>query len=141
MGFSFNLGGNSNIFSDLVNGATQAVHGVGNYYGFDNTGKWTGQTGIPKALDEGIGELTGRNQQRHALAVAADAASAAVTQQNQLIQQNQQQKQQQDIQASSGAAAIRATSQAQSQQAFFATTTPQAYGPKLGADTTNFLGV
>lgn len=128
---------------DIVKQVTNSANDVVNFgYGYNpGNGKFGGKGSFIDWANEGLGQLNGANAQRHALNVAGDAANAAQTQQNLLISQQNELKHQQDVSASSGAAAIRATAQARSGQSFFANSTPQAYGPKLGADTTNFLGV
>lgn len=110
--------------------------------GYDVKAGRPSDAGALHLVDEVFGGITGRNAQRHAVGQAGDAVIAANKQANVLLAQQQEQRKQADIQASYGAKGIRETAAAQGNIAFnSSTTTPMAYGSKLGADTTDFLGV
>lgn len=112
-------------------------------YGYNPaTGQYGGKGSFVDWANEGLGQLNGSNAARHAAGVAGDAVIQAKADQAQLIQKQQLQKQQMDINASNSAAGIRATSAAQSSMAFNPqSTTPFAFGSKLGAGGQDFLGL
>ncbi len=125
------------------NGLNDAVSTASNAIGYNpKTGQWGGSGSDVSWLNEGFGQINGSNAARHAQGVAGDAVLAAQAQENLLLQQTQEQKRQADVQASSSAGAIRATAAAQSARVFAgSTTTPMAFGNKLGASGQDYLGV
>lgn len=115
-------------FSGIGDFFGKGLQAIGNYYGFDNSGKWTNSGGVFKWMDEGVGEVTGRNQSRASLNLAKDQFSYAKQQANNLINQQSWNRQQSDIISSQGAAAARATG-ASTSGATFGNTTPLGMGP------------
>lgn len=121
-----------------------ALNQVSNFvYAYNpSNGKFGDKGSFVDWADEGLGYLNGSNAARHAAGVAGDAVNQAKVEQGQLIQKQQLQKQQMDINASNSAAGIRATAAAQSSMAFNPqSTTPFAFGSKLGAGGQDFLGL
>lgn len=129
-------------FSDVGSFVNQGVNLIQQYYGFDNKWNWTNKTGIFHAADEGIGEITGRNQSRASLNLARDQFSYAQTQAQGLIKQQQWNRQQNDVIGSNNAAAQTATARATS-GATFANATPSALGPGFNnqGGQKDFLGL
>lgn len=132
-------GGKNNPINQVSHTISQGVQAVGNYYGFDNSGKWTNKTGILHAADEGIGELTGRNQSRAALNFAKDQYATAQTQANNLILQQNWDRQNLDQMASGAAGAARASGFATS-GANYNNTAPGGFGSSAPANK-DFLGL
>lgn len=78
-------------------------------------------------LDEGIGEITGRNVQRKALMEQRDQITAAATEQRNLRDEERLRRQREEVRTSNFAASIRERAIARSRKA-------------LGGSTTDFLG-
>lgn len=106
-------------------------------YDFKN-GRINERKGGLHALDEAWGGMSGRNTARHAAGEAGDAVLAAQAAANLLLQQQNEKKKQMDIQASDSASATRET--AKSRVFSSATTTPMAFGSKLGGSGQDYLG-
>lgn len=133
--------GGKDPIQQVGNAISKGTQAIGNYYGFDNSGKWTNQGGVFHALDEGVGELTGRNLQRRALNEAGDAENAAQAQAATLLANQRYTAMQSDIAASNGAQAIRQTANASSGMNFN-NSTPMAWGNQYtGGDHQDFLGL
>lgn len=136
-------GGGGNPLNQIGEAISKGTQAIGNFYGFDNSGKWTNQGGQFHALDEGVGEVTGRNQSRAALNLGRDQFNQANTQANNLILQNQWNQKQSDIIASNGAKA--ATDSAKATSGInFSNATPTAMGPGFGGNPgagKDFLGL
>lgn len=135
-------GGGGGSLGDLGHAISQGVQSIGNYYGFDNDGKWTNSGGVFHAIDEGTGELTGRNQSRAALNNAKDQQTQAQTDANTLINQQNWDRQQGDMSASTNAAA--ATSRARSNPSSgvnYTNSTPLGWGSSGNPAGKDFLGL
>ena len=125
--------------ADVGNGLGKFAQGIGSFYGFDSSGKWTNQGGVFHALDEGVGEITGRNQSRAALNLSRDQFNYAQSQANQLIANQQWQRQQGDIAGSQTAGAARANAAYSSTNTpSMSMTTPLGFGSGSQKD---FLGL
>lgn len=109
VGKSFSSGGSMSSIGNFVGKGVQAL---GNFYGFDNSGKWTNQGGMFKWDDEALGEVDGRNQSRAALNQAGDEFNQQQSQANALIAQQQWNSQQADILSSNTTAANTASASA-----------------------------
>lgn len=129
-------GGGSNPLSDVGNAISKGVQAVGNFYGFDNSGKWTNSGGMFKWADEGVGEITGRNQSRAALNLANDQFNYAQQQAQGLVAQQRWNQQQSDIMGSQNAAGITATGRATSGPNY-SNSTPMTMGPGGGGASPN----
>lgn len=121
-----------NQIGDAINKGTQAI---GNFYSFDSGG---GKGGF-RALDEGVGELTGRNQSRAALNLATDQYNQSRTDANNLITQQQWNRQQSDMMASNTAGAARANPGGTGPS--YSTSTPLGFGSGAGPGGKDFLGL
>ena len=138
----------SNSFSDVGNFLTKGTQAIGNFYGFDNSGKWTGKSGFgaliagdAHMLDEGVGELTCRNQSRAAMNQARDQFNVAQTQAQDLITQQRWNSQQADILASNNAGAQTATNNSRS-GINYSNSTPLGQGSGFnGGGGKDFLGL
>jgi hypothetical protein len=124
-------GGGSNPLKDIGDTISKGVQTVGNYYGFDNSGKWTNSGGVFKWADEGIGEVTGRNQSRAALNLGRDQFNQANQQAQNLVNQQEWNRQQGDILASNQAGAARSSAKAAG-GINYGNATPMAMGPGFG---------
>jgi hypothetical protein len=106
----FNVG---KTFNDLTSVATQYLSlGVVNY----KDGK-VSEGVLSRAVDEGVGELTGRNAAREANSTQRDQINKAAADRQIQLQQQRDQKQQNDVASSVAAGTIRASAQAQQQNA------------------------
>jgi hypothetical protein len=131
----------SSSFSDVGSFVSKGVQAIGNFYGFDNNGKWTNQGGEFKWMDEAAGEVTGRNQSRASLNLAKDQFSYAQAQAQQLITQQQWNRQQADVLSSNNAGAATRTAAATS-GINMTTATPTALGPGFNmGGSKDFLGL
>lgn len=130
------------LFDDIGSFVEKGVKSIGNYYGIDNNGKFSNSGGIFKWIDEGVGEVTGRNQSRASLNLARDQYSYAHAQAAQLIQQQQWNRQQGDIMGSQSAGAATRTAQ-MGGGANFSNTSPTAMGPGFNSQMPqkDFLGL
>lgn len=140
VGNSFSSGG---TFSDIGNFVSQGVKSLGNYYGFDNKGKWTNSGGVFKWMDEGLGQITGRNQSRAAMNQAGDQFNQTQQQAKNLITQQRWNNQQADVLASNSAGAASKASSIMS-GANYTNSTPLATGPGFsggGGGQKDFLGL
>jgi hypothetical protein len=123
----------------IGSGLNQFAKNIGGYYGFDSDGKWTNSGGIFHWLDEGLGEVTGRNQSRAALNLSRDQFNYAQQQASDLVANQQWQRQQGDMAASSAAGAARATAAYSSTNTpSMSMTTPLGFGSGAQKD---FLGL
>jgi hypothetical protein len=105
----FNVG---KTFNDLTSVATQYLSlGVVNY----KDGK-VSEGVLSRAVDEGVGEITGRNAARQANNMQSDQINKAAADRQIQLQQQRDQKQESDIAASRAAGNIRAASQPSPQQ-------------------------
>lgn len=140
MGWLSDVGNDiSSAGSGIGDFVSQATKSIGNYYGFDSSGKWTNSGGIFKWMDEGLGEVTGRNQSRQALNLSRDQFSYAQQQANDLITQQNWQRQQSDLNASSAAGAARTSNPMGNN---YNNATPLAMGPGAGQPAgKDFLGL
>lgn len=132
-------GGGNDPISQIGDSINKGVQAVGNFYGFDNSGKWTNSGGVFHALDEGVGELTGRNQSRAALNLAKDQYNQSRTDANNLITQQQWNRQQSDMMASNTAGAARANPGGTGPN--YSTTTPLGFGSGANPGGKDFLGL
>lgn len=138
-------GGGGDPISKIGDTISKGVQAVGNFYGFDNSGKWSNSGGVFKWADEGIGEVTGRNQSRASLNLARDQFNQSQTQAANLITQQRWNQQQSDILASNTAGASTATAKSTG-GINFSNATPMAMGPGFGsggggAPAKDFLGL
>jgi hypothetical protein len=121
---------------DLLNAAFNL--GTVGLVGYDaNSGK-VDKGVVTHAVDEGVGELTGRNQAREALnrqsqAIDEEKRAREIEDQNRQLQNFRM-----DVAASRSAAAIRNTAQARGSAGSIPA--PSAVNNKLGADERDFLG-
>lgn len=129
--------GGSNPLEGVGNAISKGTQAIGNFYGFDNSGKWTNSGGVFHALDEGVGEVTGRNESRAALNLARDQYNTAQTDANNLVAQ-QQWNQMTSASAASQTAAASARAGAGTGPTAN-TTTPLGFGS--GAAGKDFLGL
>ena len=125
-------------FSDVGNAISSGLQAIGSFYGtnlgINNKIKW---------LDEGLGEITGRNQSRAALNLARDQFNYAQQQANNLVVQQNWNSQQKDILSSSAAGAARANAVATG-GINYNNATPTSFGPGAPAPMggqKDFLGL
>lgn len=97
------VSGKSKIGDGLLNLVTQI--GTGGLIGFSD-GKF-GQGWSGNAIDEGVGEVTGRNVAREGLYQQQRALEAEVARREEELQNQMRQNQNMDIQASNAAGALR----------------------------------
>lgn len=118
-GFLGNLG---NVLSDVLSTSVDVAAQVttGSLAGYDTrTGKVKeglaiqGARGAVKGLDEGLGEITGRNLQRKAIMEAKDRLAVESAAKATELKNEADRKMQQDINASNYAAATRTTAASQ----------------------------
>lgn len=128
--------------SDVGNAIGKGVQVIGNFFGFNNRASWQNNGGLFKWIDEGFGELTGRNQSRASLNFAKDQQMQAEQQANDLLTQQRWNQQQADIAASDQAKALSQTSDARS-GINFNNATPLAFGSGFNpaSQTKDFLGL
>lgn len=122
-----------NFFEDVANSYVNVTTRIltGGDMGYKD-GKFTGTPF--RALNETVGEVTGRNQARQALNEARDAAQEEKKVKLQEISNENKRKESQDIQSSQRAASIRATVAAQRNNLLGGS------GARLGG-TRDFLGI
>lgn len=136
-------GGDGNGFFDkVVSGLNSAMKFA---WGYDATnGKWSTHGSQYQILDEGLGEVTGRNASRGALNLAREQFNTSQKQAQDLVDQTNWNKQQSDITASNSAAAATASSRATS-GVNPNNSTPLGVGPGAmsgaGAPQKDFLGL
>lgn len=120
-------GGGNNPLSDVGNAISNGTKAIGSFYGFNSsTGQWDNSGGVFHALDEGVGEVTGRNESRAALNQATDQYNQAQTDANNLVAQQQWNQMTGDMQSSQTASAAR--SAAASTGPTYGSTTPLGWG-------------
>lgn len=124
--------GTSNPFQDLGTLARTTLNLLSPIVGIGNDGK--PQLGYAAHwLDEGIGQLTGRNDARDATASNRAAVSDAAAAQNSLIMAQRKQRQNNDVSASNAAGGFRTTAaQRSSNPLGFSSLTPASSGDYLG---------
>lgn len=117
-------GGGGNIFGDgnFFNGqnlGTTILNAAMNYATYGLVGFEDGKIGkgmLTRGIDEGVGELTGRNMQRKMLMESQDKVREEHTIRNQELADQQQQMQNADMQASNAATGRRSRGAMQSMQ-------------------------
>ena len=133
----------SSVGQGIGNFATQGLKAIGGFYGFDSNGNWTNSGGVFKWMDEGLGEVTGRNESRAALNLATDQFDYAQSQAQGLINQQNWNNQNSATVASQTAGAARAGMAATS-GTNYSNATPLAMGPSYGMGAPggkDFLGL
>jgi hypothetical protein len=128
-------GGSSDKFMDF--GRSLYNYTLGNVTGYmDQNGKVKGGLIGPNGvIDEGIGEITGRNQARKQIYNAEDAARAEAAQREVDRQNELQKKYNEDLSASRSAASLRSTSGINISMPRVLKT------GNVSSDTTDFLGL
>lgn len=132
--------GGGNTFTNGYNWLVQGTKQIGNYYGFNDAGKWD-PGGSKQGVFGALNQVDGTTAARDALSQSETNFNTAQAQAAAVVAQNNWVKQGQDLQASGAAGAAAAT--ARSTSGFnYASATPLAMGP--GAATTankDYLGL